>query len=303
MNERISVVIISYNCKEYVDDCIKSIIMTCYENIPEIIVVDNNSTDNTIEFISKLYPEVVIKANSENLGYSAAINIGAGLSTGDYIILSNADVIYKNGCIYGLVQELKNNPKIGMVGPQQLYFDGTFQRSFGYFPSIKRALLDLTGLSKFLLLQKKRQFFNGDHNSYSVEYLDGAVLCVSKVLFEKLNGFDEGFFFYSEEVEFCYRINQLGLTCTITPKNKVVHHRGGSQQNSGMNEKSINMLVNSESIFLDKHSNSFNKDTYFRVEKLFFILLRVYNSILGKKNKAKNNKKYINAINKVLNGK
>lgn len=303
MNERISVVIISYNCKEYVEDCIKSIILTCYENIPEIIVVDNNSTDYTVEYISKLYPEVKMKPNSKNLGYSAAINIGAALSTGDYIVLSNADVIYKNGCIYGLVEKLKTNLQTGMVGPQQLYFDGSFQRSFGYFPSIKRALLDITGLSKFILLQKKRQFFSGNFNSYNVEYLDGAVLCVSKALFEKLNGFDEGFFFYSEEVEFCYRINQLGLTCTLVPENKVVHHRGGSQQDSGMNKKSIDMLVNSESIFLSKHSNSFNKITYFLIEKLFFILLRVYNSILGKKNKAKNNTKYINAINKVLNEK
>lgn len=303
MNEKISVVIISYNCKEYVNDCIKSIILTCYENIPEIIVVDNNSSDDTVEYIGKLYPEVIMKVNTENLGYSAAINIGAGLSSGDYIILSNADVIYKNGCIYGLIQELKKNSKIGMVGPQQLYFDGSFQRSFGYFPSIKRALFDITGLSKFILLQKKRQFFSGDYQSYDVEYLDGAVLCVSKVLFEKLSGFDEGFFFYSEEVEFCYRINQLGLTCTIVPENKVVHHRGGSQQDSGMNEKSIDMLVNSEYIFLSKHSNSFNKVTYFRIEKLFFILLRVYNSILGKKNKAENNTKYIKAINKVLNEK
>lgn len=303
MNESISVIIISYNCKLFVEDCIKSIIYTCYEIIPEIIVVDNNSSDGTVEHINKLYPDVKVLSNNENLGYAAAINIGVANSTGEYLILSNADVIYKQNTIYGMVEKLKSNNKVGIVGPQQLFNDGSFQRSYGYFPSIKRGLFDLFGISKLFQLLREREFSKKNYKDYSVEYLDGAVLATSATTFNKLGGFNEDFFFYSEEVDFCFRNKISDMLNIITPKYTVTHHRGGSQENSGMNEKGITMLVKSESLFLDKHSTPFIKMTYLNLENIFFKLLSFYHSVMNNKNKSQNSKKYSSAISKVLNEK
>lgn len=303
MNESISVIIISYNCKLYVEDCIKSIVITCYEFIPEIIVVDNNSSDGTVEYISELYPDVSIIVNNKNVGYAAAINLGVANSSGDYLILSNADVIFKKNTIFGLIEKLKLNKGIGIVGPQQLFNDGTFQRSYGYFPSIKRGLFDLFGISKLFQSIKERNYLRSENKDYCVEYLDGAVLATKRSIFNKLEGFSEDYFFYSEEVDFCYRNIESGKLNVLVPNFTVTHHRGGSQENSGMNEKSIVMLVKSEALFLDKHSTPSKKYAYLKLENVFFNLLSFYYSIMNNKNKSDDSKKYSNAIKRVLNEK
>ena len=224
MNESISVIIISYNCKQYVEDCIKSIIFTCYELIPEIIIVDNNSTDGTIDYISSLYPEVTIIDNEINKGYAAAINIGVNASTGDYLILSNADIVYKKHCIFGLVDKVKSFDNKIIVSPQQVFSSGKYQRSFGYFPSIKRGLYDLLGITRLKLSLKKKSFEKGNKKDFKVEYLDGAVLCTTNLIFNKLNGFDERFFFYSEEADFCYRARKECFESVLSPEYQVIHH-------------------------------------------------------------------------------
>lgn len=302
MNERISVIIISYNCKQYVEDCIKSIILTCYDAIPEIIVVDNNSNDGTVEYITNMYPEAKIIENNENKGYAAAINIGVKSSSGEYLILSNADIVYKKNSIYGLVEKLILYDNKAIVAPQQLYNDGTYQRSYGYLPSIKRGIFDLFGITKLKLKLKQKSFENGKRKDFSVDYLDGAVLCTTRLVFNELNGFDERFYFYSEEADFCYRAKKEGINSILATEYQVIHHRGGSQQNNGMNEKSINMIIESEAKFIDIHYNSFNKKAYFTLQLLFFKLLLILSRTTKDTARTENNKKYIKAIKSVLNG-
>ncbi len=302
MNESISVIIISYNCKQFVEDCIKSIIITCFDRIPEIIVVDNNSDDDTASYIANLYPEVKIIVNNENIGYAAAINIGVSASKGEYLILSNADVIYKENCIYGLINKLILLNNNAIIAPQQLYKDGTYQRSYGYFPSLKRGIFDLFGITRLKLFLKKKSYLNSKRNKYIVEYIDGAIMCTTKSIFNKLSGFDEKFFFYSEETDFCYRAKKQRIDSILIPELQAIHHRGGSQENKGMNEDSIKMLIESEAKFLDKHNNPINKKIYLRLELLFFQLLLLLSRTTNDTTRTENNKKYIKAIKSVLNG-
>lgn len=296
MQEKLSIIIISYNSKEYVIDCIKSIIYTCFDFVPEIIIVDNNSTDDSVETISKLFPDVKIIENTRNLGYAKAINIGANKATGDVLILSNADVIYRKDSIQELVKYISNNDNAAVCGPQQVFPNGQFQRSFGYFPSIKRALFDVTGITKLKQNKKKKQFALKASKPYFVEYIDGAILCIKKNNFNSLNGFDEDYFFYSEEADFCYRANNTGRNCVIVPSSIVVHHRGGSQENKGMSQKGIQMLINSEELFLSKHKSKLEKTTYFTIELIYFKLLSIMYSILKKNIKSSNCDLYVEAI-------
>lgn len=295
MQEKISIIIISYNSKDYVVDCIKSIIYTCYDFIPEIIVVDNNSSDNTVEVINQLFPDVIIIENSENFGYAKAINIGAKNASGDYLILSNADVIYRKNSIQELVKVIKSKDA-SICGPQQVFPDGRFQRSFGYFPSKKRAFFDLLGITKFVQFTKKKEYKRANQLPYRVEYIDGAVLCTKRNIFDDLGGFDESYFFYSEEVDFCYKAHLSGLKCSIIPNSVVVHHRGGSQENKGMSYKSIQMLVGSEELFLKKHETELTNKVYFAIELVYFKLLSLIHSVRGNKSKSKNCELYVKAI-------
>ncbi|MFN3195047.1 MAG: glycosyltransferase family 2 protein [Chlorobiota bacterium] len=295
MNENISIIIISYNSKEYVIDCIKSIIYTCYDFIPEIIVVDNNSSDNSVEVVEKLFPDVVLVKNKENYGYAKAINIGVENATGDFLILSNADVIYRKDSIQTLVNHVVANTN-SICGPQQIFPDGKFQRSFGYFPSIKRAIYDVFGFTKFVQIRKKNGFEKGIHKPYEVEYIDGAILCTNRYIFNYLKGFDEDYFFYSEEVDFCYKAQMKEIECTIVPGSVVVHHRGGSQENKGMSYKSIEMLIKAEKMFLKKHKSEFESNAYFTLELIYFKLLTLLYSLSGRKEKSENCKLYVKAI-------
>ena len=298
MNENISIIIISYNSKEYVIDCIKSIIYTCYDFIPEIIIVDNNSSDNTVEVVENLFPDVVLVKNEENYGYAKAINIGVENAKGDYLILSNADVIYRKNSIQTLVSHIVANT-CSICGPQQIFPDGKFQRSFGYFPSIKRAIYDVFGITKYVQNNKRREFEKGIQKPYKVEYIDGAILCANKNTFYNLNRFDEDYFFYSEEVDFCYKAQMKGIDCCIVPRSIVVHHRGGSQEKQGMSYKSIEMLINGEKMFLKKHKSEFESNAYFTLELIYFKLLALLYSLSGKKEKSENCKLYVKAIKKI----
>ncbi len=302
MNENISVIIISYNCKQYVEDCIKSIIFTCYEAIPEIIIVDNNSSDDTVKYITNMYPKVKIIENNVNKGYAAAINIGVEVSSGDYLILSNADIVYKKNTIYGLVDRLKSYDNKAIIGPQQLYNNGNYQRSYGYFPTVKRGLYDLLGITRLKLALKKKSFVGGTRKDYKVEYLDGAVLCTTRHILNQLNGFDERFFFYSEEADFCYRAKKEYIESVLVSEYQVIHHRGGSQENKGMNDESINMIIESEAKFIHLHHKSFNVKIYFTLQLIFFKLLLVLSRTTKDTTRTENNKKYIKAIKSVLNG-
>lgn len=301
--ENISVIIISYNCKQYLVDCIKSIILTCYEFTPEIVIVDNNSDDGTVEYITNLFPEVKVIANKTNLGYAAAINIGVKESNGDFLLLSNADVIYKKNSINNLVSKVKELDCRVIVGPQQTFSNGDYQRSYGFFPSIKRGIFDLFAISKINQKIKEQRYKKKIIKDYYVDYIDGAAICTTRDIFNNLQGFDERYFFFSEESDFCYRARISNIKSVLTTESLIVHHRGGSQENSGMNEKSIMMIINSEALFIDIHHNSITKKIYFVLQLLFFRLLLIKSKLLNDKNRIENNKKYINAIKLVLNGK
>lgn len=301
MKNSISVIIISYNCKYDTLECVKSIITTCRDNIPEIIVVDNNSIDNTVDELRSSFPNIKIIQNLENRGYSFAINQGVASSSGEYLILTNADVIYLETTIYGLVDELTKNKSIGMVGPQQIFSDGSYQRSYGLYPSIKRGVYDVMFISSINQRLLKYKFQKDTVKNINVEYLDGAILCTSRTIFDELGGFDDSFFFFSEEVDFAYRLKLKGYDRVLIKKYKVIHHRGGSQENRGMNEESIDKLNRAEAKFILKYKSRKYMKLYFILRYIFFKEIGIINTLLNKKVEANNNLLYLSSIKKIRN--
>ncbi len=272
---KIDIIIITYNCPEYALGCIKSIYETCPGESLNIIVVDNASTDETVSSISGAYPGIRIIRNRKNLGYAAAVNIGMAAGSEDYAIVSNADVVFHPGTIRALVEFLEKYEEVGVVGPQQVYGHGGWEYSYGDIPGMKSTLKDLFFLSSLhrgirKALWKKIRI---DKYPREVEYVDGGVLALRRRAYERVNGFDEDFFFFSEEADFCYRVYISGFLVMFLPTCTVTHFRGGSTSKAPL-EQTISMMAKSKMLFVRKH----NSRPYCHIYKYLSILQNGFQS-------------------------
>jgi len=204
-------VIINYNTGELTCQCIESIFDT-YSRNALINIVDNASADDSVKYISDRYPQLAIIRNEQNYGYAKAVNIGVRTTSSELVLVSNSDVTFHPNSINIAAQMLKDDAGIGVSGIFQYFPDGRPQRSYGSFPGYKLGLMDmllLTNIQEQLsgLVRKIRVNSN---KIKEVEYADGAALMIRREIFDKLNGFDENFFFYTEETDFCKRVKNLG---------------------------------------------------------------------------------------------
>ncbi|GAB5464976.1 MAG: glycosyltransferase family 2 protein [Candidatus Kapaibacteriales bacterium] len=286
-------IIISYNTAELTLQCIESAYKYGGIDELEICVVDNASTDDTIESIRNKFPNVRIVENPENYGYAKACNIGAFSSEADFIVLSNSDIIFKQDSLLNLVKRLTEDERLGIVGPQQYYRDGSRQRSAGLAPSPGSVLVEHIGFEKLYsafcqLVKMSPQYPDG--------YIDGAVLCIINEVYKELNGMDEDFFFYSEELDLCKRLRQKGYINETLLDSKVIHLRGGSGDR--LSEKSVRMLLESKYKYLCKHYSEKAARKYSRSSYIAFqFKYSVFRFI--SKNRADNQKLFAKELKRI----
>jgi len=253
---KVSILIVSWNVRRHLVDCIDSINAHPAKTSFEVIVIDNNSADDTVEYLNKHYPEVKVIVSPDNLGFGRANNQAAKQAEGKYFFILNPDTSFLEGTLDGLVEFMDNNPDIAICGPKVINEDGSTQRSVRNFQSWKAAFYKHTPL-KYLGL------FKADFNHYrcrgfdyslqaDVEQLIGAALLIRREVFEQFKGFDELFFMYYEEVDLCYRIKQGEQRIVYYPGAKLVHLGGKSsaQVSAGKQFMILQSLVR----FLNKHS-------------------------------------------------
>ncbi len=271
---KVDIVIISYNSRKLTENCINSLINGNESLIKKIILVDNASQDDTVSVIKKKYPSIELILNSENLGYAKAVNIGIKYTNTEIVIISNSDIIYPPGSVQSMVQYINKSLEIGCIAPQQIYPNGAWQRSYGFYPGLKHALMDLLFLTSFNNLFKKMfwKILPIDRNPKYVEYLDGACLFIRKEAFAQLNGFDEDYFFYTEEADFCYRLNRSQWQVVFYPKVKIIHNRGGSSQSN--HSDFIKMLIESKILFCKKHYTNFHTKLFIKIESYHSIIMK-----------------------------
>jgi len=265
------IVIISFNCLEHLKNCIKSIKET---SEIKITVVDNCSTDGTIEYL-KSEDGVNYRLNDLNQGYGAAANQVLLNSDSQFYIVSNADVIYQEGAIDSLIKLISENTKIGVCGLQQIYPDGSWQRSYGDLPSYRLAIKDLLFVTILERIIRKKNWPNKlDDEIIEVEYIDGAVFCISKVAVELTMGFDKDYFFYTEEADLCKRVKEFGLKIVFTPHPRAIHLRGGSSGGNIISKSAADMLVNSKILYCKKHLDRGERNFFIRVEYLHNLIMK-----------------------------
>jgi GT2 family glycosyltransferase len=218
----LSIVIITKDTRELLEGLLDSIEKdTSLASLgSEIIIVDNASTDGTEELVRRIRPDARYLRNDRNAGFAAAVNQGGGLAAGRYVLLLNSDTRLIEGEVAKMVTHADNIPDLGLLGPQLVYEDFRLQRSVASVPGLAGEVFPGSGR----VTQAAPAGIAG--SARDVESLIGAAIMIRKVAFDDLHGFDERFFFFLEETDFCVRARQKGHRVVFFPGAKVVHLQG-----------------------------------------------------------------------------
>jgi len=228
----ISVIIVSWNGKRYLEECLESLSVTPPSRSTEIIVVDNASTDGSADMVEARFPNVKLIRSNENLGFAKANNLAIQESHGLYVSLVNSDVKVLPGCLDALADFLDRNVTVGNVGPRVLNPDMTMQSTCRRFPTLWNNLCMAAGLATAF---KNSRFFAGEHMFYfrhdrtlPVNVLVGCFWMLRRETLEAVGLLDEDFFMYGEDLDWCRRCWKAGWRIVFFPGAKAIHYRGGS---------------------------------------------------------------------------
>ena len=221
----VSVVILSYNRPMYLRDSIKSILRQTYRPL-EIILVDNMSqSSEEIRQIAKAHPEVVLMGNEQNLGFSGGMNKGIARASGEYVLLTEDDVMLADDCIAQFVRYFQSNARAGVASGVMLNRNAGTIRSAGGF-------IELDGRYALRLVEGDVGGEDRFSTPFEVGYIPGAMVFCRAVLFEDVGGFREDFFMYVEDVEFCQRVSKAGYPIAIVPTARSLHVEPGDTAES-----------------------------------------------------------------------
>lgn len=229
---KLSIIIVNFNQKELTLACLGSIIKNQPAFSYEVIVVDNGSSDGSIEAISKIFPEVMILSLSENAGFGRANNLGVQKCSGELLLFLNNDTRVVNNVLSEMVNFLETQPQAAAGGAALTDGSGQPDIATGSFPGFRTEFFASLGLDK---LFKKNPFFSTYYLNFlslkqplEVDLISGADLIIRRAVFEKIGGFDENFFFYYEDIDLCLRLKKAGYKIFYLPKAKIIHQRGST---------------------------------------------------------------------------
>jgi len=224
----VSIILVNFNGEDVLVDCLGSLEKFVPNHNSEIIVVDNNSQDNSINIIESKFPDVKLIKLPQNLGFGAGNNAGAREAKGNFLFLLNTDTIVTSNFLPHLLELMSSNSEVGVIGPKLVFPDGKFQISF----SPKISFVGEIKAKKMHKISYKENKLNLiEKNFQSIKVVDivvGAAFFIRKDLFDLLGGFDERFFMYFEESDLCKRVRDKGYQVLYTPHISIIHVRGHS---------------------------------------------------------------------------
>ncbi len=231
----LSIVIVNWNVRDLLRHCLHSIFQLPSSNFQtEVIVVDSASSDGSVAMVEEEFPQVRLIANSENVGFTVGSNQGIAASRGRYVLLLNPDTEIVGDALATMVEYLDDQPQVGALGPQLLNPDGSIQSSRRRFPSLATAFLESTILQQWFPHNRiARHYYMADQPDDEVQEVDwvtGACLLTRREAIQNVGVLDEGFFMYSEELDWCRRAKERGWKVVYLPTARVIHHGGQSSE-------------------------------------------------------------------------
>lgn len=238
---KLSVIIVSYNTRDLLEDCIQSLQKADHpEGGLEIIVVDNNSPDDSVQMVKEQFPQVRLIANKDNTGFATANNQGVEISTGEYVLFLNSDTVVNKDSLTKPVKYMEENPQVGALTVKLKLASGDLDPdNHRGFPTPWTSITHFTYLDR---LFPQSKFFNQYYQSYkdfdkthSIQVAAGSYLLMPKDLFQEVGGWGEEYFFYGEDIDLCYQVHQAGKDIVYYPHTVVMHYKGAS---SGLRKES-----------------------------------------------------------------
>lgn len=238
-----SVIIVNWNTKQLLLDCLASIERNAGRASCEIIVVDNGSTDGSVDAVRQSFPRATIIENGANLGFARANNRGLRHMTGTYAILLNSDTVVQEGAFVRLLAFMDGHPQAGMCGPQLLNADGSLQTSYGTFPTLASEFVSRSVLQFFFPSLYRRLFVPREPASsaaHAIDFIIGACMVARRKAIDEAGMLDEDYFFFYEEIDWCLRMKRAGWQVYHVPEARIVHFGGGST-------RTVNLRARAES--------------------------------------------------------
>ena len=275
----VSVIIVNWNTKELLRDCLSSVYEYAGDIGYEIIVIDNASIDGSAEMVKNDFQQVILMENSDNRGFATANNQGMAVAKGRYMLLLNSDTVVLDNAIANIVNFADENPQIAVTGCRVLNPDRTLQRTCFMFPSVLNMLLSSTYLYK---LFPKNRFFGREQMTWwnrndvrQVDVVTGCFMLVRRKAIDQVGMMDEQFFMYSEETDWCYRFREKNWKVMFAPVGQIIHFGGQSTA-----QKPVAMIVQLRLSILKFMKKHYCRSTYliarFLVALFFAIRLPVW---------------------------
>jgi hypothetical protein len=221
---KLSIIILTWNSREMLKECLNSVHASLRLKEFEIIVVDNGSRDGTGAMLREHFPEVTVIANSTNRGVAPARNQGLEIAKGNFLLFLDVDTIIPGSAIDTLIEYLGEHPRVGLVGPMLLYPEGELQYSCRRFPTIWTKLLRRVPIHAVESLLAEEQYRDWDHTTpRRVDYVIGACQLIRREAFEETGYLDGAMFYGPEDVDYCLRLARLGWDVVYDPHAVVIH--------------------------------------------------------------------------------
>ncbi len=255
----LSIIIVNYNVKEFLQNLIHSIRKAAGELTYEIIIVDNASDDGSVEFIREKFPSVKLIVNDKNLGFSKANNIGLAAAQGKYLLLLNPDTLVREDTLQKMIDFFKDTPDAGLAGCKILNPDGTLQLACRRsFPGPWTSFCKVTGLSTLFpnsrIFARYNLTYLDENQTYEVDAISGSFMMMTRDVYKKVGGLDEQFFMYGEDLDLCYRIQKSGYKVYYVHSTQIIHYKGESTKRSSLDETKI--FYEAMNLFVKKHLSS-----------------------------------------------
>ena len=253
---KLSVIIVNYNVRYFLEQCLTSVLRATANIDAEVFVVDNESKDDSVEMVKNLFPQVKVIANKKNVGFSKANNQAIAIAKGEYVLLLNPDTVVEEDTFEKCIAFMDKHPEAGGLGVKMIDGNGVFlPESKRGLPTPSVSFYKIFGLSS---LFPKSKVFSKYHLGYlnnnetnEIEILSGAFMWMRKSVLDKIGYLDESFFMYGEDIDLSYRIILAGYKNYYFPEAKIIHYKGESTKKGSINY--VYVFYNAMIIFSKKH--------------------------------------------------
>ncbi len=258
---KLSVVIVNYNVKHFIEQCLFSVLKASENIACEVFVVDNNSVDGSVTLIKEKFPQVNLIVNKTNTGFSVANNQALKIATGEYVLLLNPDTVVQEDTFAKILAFMDSHPDAGGLGVKMLDGQGNFApESKRGLPTPEVAFYKMFGFSRFFPKSKR---FGKYHLTYlsedqlsEIDVMSGAFMLIRKTVLDKIGFLDETFFMYGEDIDLSYRIKKAGYKNYYFPDTQIIHYKGESTKRSSLNY--VVIFYKAMAIFSKKHFSGSN---------------------------------------------